>query len=219
MVSSRRTVASMATESGEHARSKRSLLKGKKNRAFVKDDRFESVLSDPRFDSLARKDRKVVIDKRFKSMLTNEKFGTKCAVDMRGRRVNVGTANTLGQLYDLDDSTSEKGDSDMGMGEDEREIRIDLARGDGNITSSDEDSGSEWSFDDEGNAVEHKWGELDGGATHVESATRRLALCNNGGGIAFLRPISSLYSLHSSRHLLLRFCQLQSTYPISAKND
>uniref|UniRef100_A0A915BUV8 NUC153 domain-containing protein n=1 Tax=Parascaris univalens TaxID=6257 RepID=A0A915BUV8_PARUN len=171
-------VASMPTESGEDARGERSLLKRKKNRTFHRDDRFESVLSDPRFDSMARKDRKVVIDKRFKSMLTNEKFGTKCAVDMRGRRINIGMANTLGELYDLDDSANEEGDSDVGTGENDREIRIDLARGDGNITSSGEDSGSEWSFDDEGNTVEHKWGELDRGATHIESATRRLALCN-----------------------------------------
>lgn len=81
-------------------------------------------------------------------MLTDEKFGTKCAVDMRGRRLNIAKTTPLGRLYDLDDSTSEKEGSDVGEEEDIGEIRIDLARGDGNITSSDDNSGSEWGFDD-----------------------------------------------------------------------
>ncbi|VDM49380.1 unnamed protein product [Toxocara canis] len=129
----------------------------------------------------------------FKSMLSSEKFGTKCAVDMRGRRIKFGAKNTLEHLYDFDESTSAKSDSEVTSAEEEREIKIDLARGNGNVTSSDEDSGSEWEFSEraqlarfssafvlqeEESGVEHKWGELDRGASRVEWATRRLALCN-----------------------------------------
>ncbi|KHN77212.1 ESF1 -like protein [Toxocara canis] len=163
----------------EEERNNWSLAKKKKIKAPKKDDRFESVFSDPRFDSLANKERKVTIDKRFKSMLSSEKFGTKCAVDMRGRRIKFGAKNTLEHLYDFDESTSAKSDSEVTSAEEEREIKIDLARGNGNVTSSDEDSGSEWEFsEEEESGVEHKWGELDRGASRVEWATRRLALCN-----------------------------------------
>uniref|UniRef100_A0A915Q0I9 NUC153 domain-containing protein n=1 Tax=Setaria digitata TaxID=48799 RepID=A0A915Q0I9_9BILA len=134
------------------------------------DDRFKTVLTDPRFDALPRKERKVVIDGRFKNMLRSEKFASKSNVDMRGRHISLKPKNDLSALYEL------QSDSDKSDVEEEKEIKIDLARGNGNITSSDEDS-SEWELDEPQEEI-HCWGETDRDASRVEWASRRLALCN-----------------------------------------
>uniref|UniRef100_A0A183D6E2 ESF1 protein n=1 Tax=Gongylonema pulchrum TaxID=637853 RepID=A0A183D6E2_9BILA len=52
-----------------------------------------------------------------------------------------------------------------------------LARGNGNITSSDEDSDSEWELEEVVEEV-HDWGETDKDARRVEWKSQRLALCN-----------------------------------------
>ncbi|VDM93480.1 unnamed protein product [Onchocerca ochengi] len=137
------------------------------------DERFKTVLSDPRFDALPRKERKVVIDERFKDMLGSEKFASKSNVDMRGRCVNLKPTNDLNVLYELpnDDATS-----DVEL-EEKKRIKLDLARGTGNITSSDDDSSSEWELEEAKNET-HYWGETDRDACRVEWASRRLALCN-----------------------------------------
>uniref|UniRef100_A0A8R1TKW5 NUC153 domain-containing protein n=1 Tax=Onchocerca volvulus TaxID=6282 RepID=A0A8R1TKW5_ONCVO len=160
------------------------------------DERFKTVLSDPRFDALPRKERKVVIDERFKDMLGSEKFASKSNVDMRGRCVNLKPTNDLNVLYELpnDDATS-----DVEL-EEKKRIKLDLARGTGNITSSDDDSSSEWELEEAillicenllyfrfyeniPNVIQaenetHYWGETDRDACRVEWASRRLALCN-----------------------------------------
>lgn len=80
---------------------------------------------------------------RFKAMLKSEKFGRRSGVDMRGRQVNLGAKNTLADLYEL---TSDGGSSGE-ESDNQQQITIDLARGNGNITSSDEDSDSEWELE------------------------------------------------------------------------
>lgn len=77
-------------------------------------------------------------------MLTSEKFASKSKVDMRGRRINLKPKNDLNVLYELSDDDH---NSDIESGK-EKEIKIDLARGNGNITSSDEDSSSEWELEE-----------------------------------------------------------------------
>ncbi|VDK76961.1 unnamed protein product [Litomosoides sigmodontis] len=150
-------------------------LKNKKNRmGNAVDERFNVVLNDPRFDALPRKKRKVVVDERFKDMLTSEKFSSKGNVDMRGRRINWKPKNDLNVLYELSDDNGSICDVER---EGEKEIKIDLARGNGNITSSDEDSSSEWELE-EGEQETHNWGETDRDARRVEWASHRLALCN-----------------------------------------
>lgn len=146
---------------------KKQKKKRKEKRMGGIDERFEEVINDPRFDALPRKERKVVIDERFKDLLKSEKFAPKSNVDMRGMRVNLVPKNGLSELYELDN-----GESD-----DEEEIKIDLARGNGNVTSSDEDSGSEWEFEEAKEEI-HDWGETDKDARRVEWASCRLALCN-----------------------------------------
>ncbi|VDK53326.1 unnamed protein product [Anisakis simplex] len=176
------TTANMEQNEGNEGNTRLLLSRKKKKQiGVVNDERFESVLSDPRFDSLANKERKVVIDKRFKGMLSDAKFGTKCSVDMRGRRLNLENRNKLDRLYDVDSesSSNESGtDHESEIGDINRPVKLDLARGDGNITSSDE-SDDEWKFDeDKEDSISHEWGELDKSASRVEWATKRLALCN-----------------------------------------
>ncbi|KAM3721908.1 ESF1 [Dirofilaria immitis] len=144
-----------------------------KQRKNMDDERFKAVLSDPRFDALPRKERKVVIDERFKDMLRSEKFASKSKVDMRGRHVSLRPKNDLNVLYEL---SNDDGSSNV-ESEEEKEIKIDLARGSGNITSSDDDSSSEWELEEAGKET-HYWGETDRDARRVEWASRRLALCN-----------------------------------------
>uniref|UniRef100_A0A5S6PMN7 ABTAP, putative n=2 Tax=Brugia malayi TaxID=6279 RepID=A0A5S6PMN7_BRUMA len=146
----------------------------KKKKGSIDDERFKTVLNEPRFDALPRKERKVVVDERFKDMLASEKFASRSNVDMRGRHVNLRPKNDLNVLYEL--SNDDYSNSDFEP-EEKKEIKIDLARGNGNITSSDEDSSSEWEMDEEENET-HDWGETDRDARRVEWASRRLALCN-----------------------------------------
>ncbi|CAG9538555.1 unnamed protein product [Cercopithifilaria johnstoni] len=146
--------------------------KKKNKKGNMDDERFKTVLNDPRFDALPRKERKVVIDERFKDMLTSRKFASKSNVDMRGRHVSLRPKNDLNVLYEL----SSDGSVDV-ESEEDKEIKIDLARGNGNITSSDEDSSSEWELE-EVEKETHNWGETDRDARRVEWASHRLALCN-----------------------------------------
>ncbi|VDM97303.1 unnamed protein product, partial [Thelazia callipaeda] len=143
------------------------------NKKNVPDDRFEVVLSDPRFDALPRRERKVVIDERFKDVLKSEKFSAKSKVDMRGRCVDFKPKNTLNDLYELASS----GDSSSAEVDEDEKIKIDLARGTGNVTSSDEDS-SDWELEEVSQNEEHNWGEPDKDANRVQWASNRLALCN-----------------------------------------
>ncbi|EFO23890.1 ABTAP protein [Loa loa] len=147
--------------------------KKKRKNGSMDDERFKTVLNDPRFDALPRKERKVVVDERFKDMLASEKFAPKSNVDMRGRCVNLRPKNDLTVLYEL---PSDDGSSGV-ESEEKKKIKIDLARGNGNITSSDEDSSSEWDLEEAAEEM-HDWGETDKDACRVEWASRRLALCN-----------------------------------------
>lgn len=82
---------------------------------------------------------------RFKSMLSDKKFSSRSAVDMRGRSLNLSKKNDLKDLYELESEESSSNTvSDDG---DEEEIKIDLARGNGNISSSDSSDG-EWDLDE-----------------------------------------------------------------------
>ncbi|VDO44634.1 unnamed protein product, partial [Onchocerca flexuosa] len=106
-------------------------------------------------------------------MLRSEKFASKSNVDMRGRHINLRPKNDLNVLYEL---PNDDASSDVELNE-KKEIKIDLARGTGNITSSDDDSSSEWELEEAENET-HYWGETDKDACRVEWASRRLALCN-----------------------------------------
>lgn len=54
---------------------------------------------------------------------------------------------------------------------------VDLARGEGNISSSSDDEDSDSGVDEQ-EAIDHKWGELEANAIEAKEITSRLALCN-----------------------------------------
>lgn len=134
----------------------------------VTDPRFASVHNDPRFVRPKKRDTKVGIDKRFSRMLKDKEFSTTAKVDRYGRKntSNKG-GKEIEKLYELQES--EKSDSsdedetevaktddfatfdsaqesDVEAGTDEEDsdveagpVKYDPARGEGNISSSDEE--------------------------------------------------------------------------------
>ena len=55
---------------------------------ITNDDRFSSLLSDPRFMKVPKTVKKVVIDDRFKKALTSKKFNSITKVDKYGRKID-----------------------------------------------------------------------------------------------------------------------------------
>ncbi|XP_075154791.1 ESF1 homolog [Haematobia irritans] len=76
------------------------------------DERFQHLVTDPRFKNLPKVQRKVKIDKRFEGMFTNDKFKVKYTVDKYGRRVNKSTSEDLRKYYELNSSDEEDEDDD-----------------------------------------------------------------------------------------------------------
>ncbi|XP_054728274.1 ESF1 homolog [Anastrepha obliqua] len=71
------------------------------------DERFQHLVSDPRFRGIPKVQRKVKIDKRFQRMFTDDKFNVKYTVDKYGRRVNKTNAEDLRKYYELNSSDTE----------------------------------------------------------------------------------------------------------------
>lgn len=172
-----------------------------------KDERFAQVLWHPKFKRMSKNEKKIHIDKRFESMLSGEKFKLEYTVDKRGRPIRKTQSEDLRRYYAMSDEEEndeeeenekneeandesetlrkekdkgkeEKTFDDSSESESDDEIRIDLARGEGNIlSSSDEDSNSEWEFEDD-STIEHAWGELDKDAKVTDLPKRRFAICN-----------------------------------------
>uniref|UniRef100_A0A1I8N4A4 Uncharacterized protein n=1 Tax=Musca domestica TaxID=7370 RepID=A0A1I8N4A4_MUSDO len=78
------------------------------NSAIWQDERFQHLVTDPRFKNLPKVQRKVKIDKRFEGMFTNDKFQVKYTVDKYGRRVNRSNADDLRKYYELNSSDDEE---------------------------------------------------------------------------------------------------------------
>uniref|UniRef100_A0A1B0FFZ6 Uncharacterized protein n=1 Tax=Glossina morsitans morsitans TaxID=37546 RepID=A0A1B0FFZ6_GLOMM len=68
----------------------------------LQDERFQHLVSDPRFKILTKVERKVKIDERFQEMFTNNKFKVKCHVDKYGRKINKSSSEDLRRYYELD---------------------------------------------------------------------------------------------------------------------
>ncbi|KAH8286653.1 hypothetical protein KR018_004597 [Drosophila ironensis] len=77
-----------------------------------KDQRFQHLLTDPRFRGVPKKQRVVKIDKRFQGMFTDDKFKVKYTVDKYGRPVNRSNAEDLKKYYELDEDSEDSKDSD-----------------------------------------------------------------------------------------------------------
>uniref|UniRef100_A0A1A9WCM7 Uncharacterized protein n=1 Tax=Glossina brevipalpis TaxID=37001 RepID=A0A1A9WCM7_9MUSC len=67
----------------------------------LEDERFQHLVSDPRFKILTKDQRKVKIDERFQGMFTNSKFKVKCHVDKYGRKINKSSSEDLRRYYEL----------------------------------------------------------------------------------------------------------------------
>lgn len=133
--------------------------------SIAKDERFSHIAKDPRFKKLPKHERKIKIDKRFKSMFHDEKFKIKFSVDKRGRPVKLSSKENLKKYYDISSSDDE---DENGMaserkksGEKVKDIAspvasssseasdsahedriVDLARGEGAMLSSSDDTSS-----------------------------------------------------------------------------
>ena len=80
---------------------------------LAKDDRFNSISTDPKFMNLYNHKKKVKIDKeRFGKMMTSSKFQVSSTkVDKRGRRLDKTSVNKeLQKFYEEDDEPSKKQD-------------------------------------------------------------------------------------------------------------
>ena len=61
--------------------------------------------------------------------------------------MNLGTKNSLKELYDLEESGTSSSEG-SGSDDEEHAITVDLARGDKNQSSSDEESDDEWDLEE-----------------------------------------------------------------------
>ncbi|KAJ3040885.1 pre-rRNA-processing protein esf1 [Rhizophlyctis rosea] len=122
--------------------------------AAVSDPRFARVHQDPRFARPKKDANKLKIDQRFASMLKSDEFGSGVAaprVDKYGRKKKTTTAKELERFYKLEED--EEVDSRESAEEEEDEGQeggvVDLARGRGNVESSDEGEEEEDEDEDE----------------------------------------------------------------------
>jgi hypothetical protein len=152
------------------------------------DERFSEVLTDPRFRTLRKCDKKVKVDKRFKNMFSGNKFKLKYSMDKRGKHIKHNNSEDFKKFYDLSDSEKESEEESKCDKEIELNLKIPEkpkipnARGmdsdEENVTTSDSSSDSDDSDSDESQEFDHKWNEWDKDVPEVETATKRLAICN-----------------------------------------
>lgn len=131
--------------------------------AKIRDSRFASFETDPRYALPSKRKSKTTIDKRFARMLKDDDFTATAKVDRYGRKIKSDSKKkALQRLYqeedeDEDEEGEEKGDievedDDVIQRELQRaEAKYDPARG-GGFSSSESDSDSD---DDEEDADEH----------------------------------------------------------------
>ncbi|XP_054707602.1 ESF1 homolog [Uloborus diversus] len=86
----------------------------------LKDERFNHILTDPRFRKIPRNVSKIKIDKRFKNMFKDGKFKGKSSVDKRGRQLNLTSSENLKKLYNItSESSSEDEESSSSKSKDQ----------------------------------------------------------------------------------------------------
>ncbi|CAE5965793.1 unnamed protein product [Arabidopsis arenosa] len=77
---------------------------------MIKDPRFSSAHTDPKFRRIRRRDSKVAIDSRFQLMFNDKRFTTDSApVDKRGKRRRGGSGkDSLREFYQIEDEDEKK---------------------------------------------------------------------------------------------------------------
>ncbi|KAL1861570.1 pre-rRNA-processing protein esf1 [Diaporthe australafricana] len=118
----------------------------------IKDSRFASFETDPRYALPSKKKSKTTIDKRFSRMLKDDDFTAVSKVDKYGRKIKSDSKKkALQRLYqdEDEDEDAEVEDDDIVERELEKaEKKYDPARG-GGFSSSESDTDSESEADDE----------------------------------------------------------------------
>lgn len=107
------------------------------------DERFQHLVSDPRFKSLPKQQRKVKIDKRFQGMFTNEKFKVKYTVDKYGRRVNKSNSEDLKKYYELDSSAEDSDEEEEELKKKKEKKKVK------NVSESEQEPSADSSEEDE----------------------------------------------------------------------
>jgi hypothetical protein len=115
--------------------------KSKKNYKKM-DERFKKLQTDPRFQKAKKDAHKVKIDDRFAHMLKSSEFGTSAGIDKRGRVQKSTVAKDLKRFYKLEQEESSE--------DDELEVGVDFARGEGVEESSDEEIEMDTDGEEEG---------------------------------------------------------------------
>ncbi|KAI3922380.1 hypothetical protein MKX01_006069 [Papaver californicum] len=176
---------------------------GSRNKNEVKvitDDRFVSMHSDPRFQTIRNQQLKVTIDKRFSDVWSKDFSSSSARVDKRGKRKNVDSENPLRHYYRQEKEENKKkdqeSDDDDENEESEKNEKAKVQKHDRNILKSDSDSESEESesveelSDDTSSSTGSDTDEDDGGYLEdepeepeenipvIEQETRRLAIVN-----------------------------------------
>lgn len=156
---------------------------GKKKGSRGMDERFSQVLSDPRFKSIKRSDRKVKVDSRFKAMFTDKKFQVISEVDRRGQSVTQ-VSDKLKAVYDVDEEEDTNQDKLQTNETEKKDVEKRTVNARGFPEDSDDEdmlssSSDESLSEDEGEEVDHPWGELDRDVPRDDkTVSRRLAVCN-----------------------------------------
>ncbi|KAA3464432.1 pre-rRNA-processing protein esf1 [Gossypium australe] len=95
---------------------------------IIKDARFASLHSDPRFQKVPKRNTKVVIDSRFNRMFTDKRFASSSApLDKRGKPKKGNTQSSLRHYYHLEEEE----------GEEEKRKKAALSEEDGTEEESD----------------------------------------------------------------------------------
>ncbi|MBA0876426.1 hypothetical protein Goshw_025774 [Gossypium schwendimanii] len=96
---------------------------------IIKDARFASLHSDPRFQNVPKRKTKVVIDSRFNRMFTDKRFASSSApLDKRGKPKKGNTQSSLRHYYHLEEEEE---------GEEEKRKKAALSEEDGTEEESD----------------------------------------------------------------------------------
>lgn len=89
----------------------------------MEDQRFQSLMKDPRCRDIPKNVRKVKVDKRFQKMLKHKQFKGNVRIDERGRKVNFSTSEKLKKLYHLKNSSEEEDSSSENSGDERKDFK------------------------------------------------------------------------------------------------